>query len=543
MTEAADVVLLDGEVHTLAGSSTDDSTDAAVGDVVDVHEAVAIRDGEIVRVGRTVEVEHLQGVETTVIDCAGRTVVPGFVDAHTHMETQGLYLVHADLSDAESLSDALAALERQAETGREWILGFGYDESGWPESRYPTREDLDAVSEERPVVAMRVDMHTASLNSVALDRMRPKLPAEDVRTENGEPTGVVVEDAATEVWSGSEDSDAETRELVTAAIDHATSLGVTSVHEKVRNSRAPRIYRELDRDGDLDCRVRLDYWSDHLETAIDVGLATNAGSDFVRTGGIKSFTDGSIGARTAKLFEPYEDVDAEADVSADDATESASAGDADDGRGQWVVEPDELREIADRAVDHDFQLTVHAIGDEAIGAAIDVLADTDTVGSARHRIEHVELATDEQLGRMADAGIVASMQPNFHQWANPGGLYDQRLGERRRTRSNRLRTVVDAGVHLAFGSDSMPLDPLLGVHHAVNAPGASQRLSVTEAIRAYTIGAAYAGFDDDRLGTIEVGKRADLAVLEDSPWAEPDSIDEIDVAATLVDGSLVHDRL
>ncbi|ELZ13772.1 amidohydrolase [Halovivax asiaticus JCM 14624] len=535
MTEAADLVLLDGEVHTLAGATdgTGTVTIADDGESEDVQEAIAVRDGEIVRVGRTVEIEHLQGVETTVIDCAGRTVVPGFIDAHTHMETQGLYLVHADLSDAASLDDALAELDRQAETGREWILGFGYDESEWPESRYPTREDLDAISDERPVVAMRVDMHTASLNSVALDRLLPDLPADDVRTADGEPTGVVVEDAATQVWGGSEDSNAETRELVTAAIDHATSLGVTGVHEKVRHSRAPRIYRELDRDGDLDCRVRLDYWSDHLETAIDVGLATNAGSDFVRTGGIKSFTDGSIGARTAKLFDPYEDVDGTGSGATDEGP--------DDGRGQWVVEPDELREVADRAVDYDFQLTVHAIGDEAIGAAIDVLADTGTAPTARHRIEHVELATDEQLASMADAGIVASMQPNFHQWAQPGGLYDQRLGEARRKRSNRLRDVLEAGAPLAFGSDSMPLDPLFGIHHAVNAPTPSQRLSVSEAIRAYTIGAAYAGFDEDRLGTIEVGKRADLAVLEESPWEEPDRIDEIDVVATLVDGTLVFD--
>ncbi|WP_247731641.1 amidohydrolase [Halovivax limisalsi] len=541
MTAAADLVLLDGEVHTLASPDGDGPIVASrsSADADETHEAVAVRDGDIVRVGKTTEIEHLRGVETDVVDCEGRVVLPGFVDAHTHMETLGLYLVHADLSEAGSLADALDALARQAETDREWILGFGYDESEWSESRYPTRDDLDSVSEERPVVAMRVDMHTASLNSVAIDRLVDDLPPEDVRTEGGEPTGIVVEDAATQVWSGSEDSDAETRELVTAAIERATSLGVTCVHEKVRHSRAPRIYRELDRDGELDCRVRLDYWSDHLESAIDVGLATNAGSDFVETGAIKSFTDGSIGARTAKVSEPYADLP-DAAESSRSGESGASDDESADPRGQWVVDPDELASIADEAAANDYQLTVHAIGDEAIGAAVDVLAETQNADAARHRIEHVELATDHHLEQMAEAGIVASMQPNFHQWARPGGLYDQRLGEDRRERSNRLSDALEAGVPLALGSDCMPLDPLGGIHHAVTAPMDCQRLSVTEAVRGYTIGAAYAGFDEDRLGTIEVGKCADLVVLEESPWENPERIDEIDVATTIVDGDVVY---
>ncbi|WP_254862431.1 amidohydrolase [Halovivax gelatinilyticus] len=519
MTDAADLVLVNGEVHAL--SEPDETA-----------EAVAIRDGRIVRVDRTTEIEHLQGVETDVIDCEGRVVLPGFVDAHTHMESQGSYLVHADLSDASELSDAIDVLSAQADSNREWILGFGYDESEWPAPRYPTREDLDAVSEERPVVAMRVDMHTASLNSVALERLVDEMPDHDVETDGGTPTGVVVEDATEAVWDAIEPDYAQARDLVTAAVDHATSLGVTCVHDKVRNSHAPRIYRDLELAGELDCRIRLDYWSDHLESVIDAGLATNAGSEFVQTGAIKSFTDGSIGARTAKLFELYEDLP---------ANDRSEEGTPTDGRGQWVVDPDELNAIATEAAAHDYQLTVHAIGDEAIEETVDVLAETENTETARHRIEHVELATDDQLERMAEAGLVASMQPNFHQWAKPDGLYDQRLGEERRKRSNRLRDVLDAGVPLALGSDCMPLDPLLGVHHAVNAPMACQRLSVTEALRGYTAGAAYAGFDEDRMGTIEIGKLADLVVLDESPWDNRDRIDEIDVAWTVVGGEVVYD--
>ncbi|MFC7214647.1 amidohydrolase [Saliphagus sp. GCM10025334] len=530
MTEAADTVLVDARVYSLADV---DGTDPDAPEP-DPAEALAIRDGEIVRVGREYEVRFLEGVETDVIDCEGRPVFPGFIDAHTHVENLGQYLVHADLSAAETLEGALDALATHADdaSDREWLLGFGYDESAWPENRYLSASDLDAVSEDRPVVAMRVDMHTASLNSVALERLAGSMPAADVETEGGEPTGVVVEEATEAVWDAIEPDYAETRDLVTAALEHANALGVTGVHDKVRQSHAPRVYRDLEAAGELSCRVRLDYWSDHLESLLDAGLTTNGGSEFVQVGGVKSFTDGSFGGRTAKLFEPYADL-----------PDGASDGDGPvEGRGQWVVDPDELQEIATKATaEGDYQLTVHAIGDEAIEETISAFESTANGGSARHRVEHVELTTDDHLERMAEAGIVASVQPNFLQWAGDGGLYDQRLGVERRGQTNRYRSMLEAGVPLAFGSDCMPLDPLLGVHHAVNASVEAQRLSVTAALRAYTAGAAYAGFDEDRLGTLEVGKKADVVVLEASPWDQPERIDEIDVATTLVDGNVVHD--
>ncbi len=515
MTEAADLLLTNAEVHSLTEPDT-------------VHEAVAIRDGGIVRVGRTYEIEFLEGVETEVLDCEGRTVLPGFIDAHTHVENLGRYLVHADLSGATSAEECLDRLAARADETDDdaWIQGFGYDESEWDGAgTYLTRDQLDRVSDDRPVVALRVDMHAASLNSVALESFSDELPEADVRRgPSGEPTGVVVEDAAEIVRKGIAPGYEETRALVTAGLEYAVERGVTGVHDMVRNSAAPRVYRDLEAAGELPTRVRINYWADHLEAVAEVGLATNAGSDLVRTGAIKTYTDGSIGARTAKLFEPYRGDGAEAD---------------EENTGEWVVEPDELREIVDRADAEAFQVTAHAIGDEAIEEAIAALERTRDPAGSRHRIEHVELATDEQLERMAAAGIVASMQPNFHRWAAAGGLYDTRLGDDRRRRTNRLRRVLEAGVPLAFGSDCMPLDPLLGVHHAVTTPAGDQRLSVTEALRAYTHGAAYAGFDEDRLGTVEVGKRADLVVLEASPW-EADRIDEIDVAATIVDGEPVY---
>jgi hypothetical protein len=246
---------------------------------------------------------------------------------------------------------------------------------------------------------------------------------------------------------------------------------------------------------------------------------TNHGSDFVRVGAVKSYTDGSFGAHTARLRDPYED----------------------GGTGQWVVPPAELEALVERVDGAGLQMATHAIGDAAIEATLDAYEGTS---GERHRIEHAELLPDDLLERLAarDPGdLVVSAQPNFHRWAREGGLYERLLGDRAAL-TNRLGDLAEAGVPLAFGSDCMPLGPLYGVQQAVTAPTTGQRLSVTQALRAYTHGAARAGFDEDRLGTVEAGTCADLVVLEASPWeVAPDAVADVDVALTLVDGEVVHD--
>lgn len=507
----ADVLLSNGRIHPLA--EPDGGADPTAS-------ALAIRDGRLVAIGD--EARRLAGSDTTTIDVGGGTVLPGFIDAHTHLVHEGMTLVHADLSTATSREDARDRLIDHADScdpDDPWIVGVGYDESTWPAGEQPTRADLDGVSTDRPVAAVRVDMHTAALNSVALDQFAGQIADEHVRTRQGEPTGIIVEDALDVIEPVFSPSRATTRELITRAIERATRLGITGVHDKVGVGHAPRVYRELDRDGDLDIRVRLDYWRDYLEALVEAGLTTNHGSELVTVGAVKTFTDGSIGGRTARVSAPYADEPA-------------------DNCGQWVVAPETFRALVDRAAGEGFQLSVHAIGDAAIDLAVAELA---AAPGDRHRIEHAELASDEAIERMAEAGIVASMQPNFHRWAGEDGLYETALGPDRTRRTNRLRTMVDAGVPLAFGSDCMPMDPLLGIHHAVNAPTDEQALPVTAALRAYTSGSAVAGFDDHRLGTLETGKRADLVVLEESPWDRPDAIDAIDVTLTVVDGRIVYD--
>lgn len=526
MTAAADLILHNGEVHTLA-------------DPDETYEAVAVRDGRVTRLANDYDIDFLNDVGTETVDLDGRVLVPGFVDAHTHMETVGQHGVHADLRGANGVDEVVERLRARAEetTEDEWILGFGYDESAWDADNL-TRTDLERVSEDRPVVAIREDMHTATVNGYVLDHYGDEMPEADVHD-----AGRIVEDAIGVVHDETEPTPAETKDLVASAQKTANERGVTCVHDMVRNSHAPRAFRELDLAGDLSVRVRLNYWTDHLDAVLETGLQTNHGSEMVEVGGIKTFTDGSLGGHTAKVSEPYAD--------------------APDETGQWVVDPDELESLVTKADAAGLQVTAHAIGDEAVDAVLDAYEACENSTGARenssrsyenasearensderrHRIEHSELASDGAIERMADLGVVASMQPNFLKWAGEKSLYQDRLGTERRAASNRFPAYLDAGVPLAFGSDCMPLDPLVGIHYAVNPPAESQTVSVTDALRAYTAGGAYAGFREDEQGRVEPGALADFTVLDESPWEHPDAIEDIDVAMTVVDGDVVYER-
>ncbi|MXR50581.1 amidohydrolase family protein [Halovenus sp. WSH3] len=500
MTEAADLVLRNGRVRTLAG---------------DAAEAVAARDGRIVSVGRTSELDFLVGVETTVVDLDGRVVLPGFVDAHTHMDLLGKQQVEADLSGATSPDECLDRLaDRRAETDG-WVLGFGYDESRW-DGGYLTRDHLDDVSTDRPVVAYREDLHLASVNSVVLDRLGEEFPDEYVETESGTATGVLREDALSVLREAIDPGPERIREYLLTAQEYAHRHGVTSVHDIVRDPAVARTYRELDRTGELTVRVRLNYLAENLDAVREAGLVTNHGTEHLRTGAIKAFADGSFGSRTARLSEPYADGE---------------------GRGEWTTPPEELAALVERVDDADMQAMIHAIGDEAVDAVVDAYAEADR---RRHRIEHAELLSEESIRTAAEEGVVVSAQPNFLKWARDDGLYDKRLGEQRRRRSNPFGRLREADVPLAFGSDCMPMDPLFGIAQATTAPEKRQRLDTTEAVRAYTLGGAYAGFAEDRLGSIEPEKYADFVVLDGSPWEYTDPA-EIAVEMTVVGGTIVSE--
>ena len=510
MTQAADLILTNGRVYTPdSGEQRPDDP------LAESPAAVAVRNGEIVRIGPSNEVTFLEGVGTTVVDLDGHALLPGFVDAHTHLDVLGQQQEEADLSGCDSPEACLDCLDDRRTETEGWVIGFGYDESRWSGS-YLTRDQLDSVSADRPVVAFREDLHVASVNSVVLDRHAGGMPPENVETVDGERTGVLVEEALSVLREQLRPDPDRMREYLLAAQEHAHSKGVTAVHDMVRHSHAPRVYRALDSAGKLTLRVRLNYWADHLDAVLETGLRTNHGSDRVEMGAIKTYADGSIGGRTARLSEPYADGE---------------------GRGEWVTPPEGMADLAGQVDSAGLQFAAHAIGDEAIDAVVKSLDATD---GERHRIEHAEVLTDSLIDRLAESDHVVSAQPNFLKWAGDEGLYDQRLGDRRRRRTNQFGRLTDRGARLAFGSDCMPLDPLFGIEQTVTAPEATQRLDVSQAVDTYTMGGAYASFAEDRLGSIERGKRGDFVALDRSPW-ETDTISEIGVGLTIVDGEIVFD--
>jgi predicted amidohydrolase YtcJ len=516
----SELLLCGGTVHTL-----DDDRRVA--------DSVLFRDGRVAAVGDTATVEDA-ATDPELIDLDGRTVLPGFNDAHTHVFSVGIGLLETDLSAADDRGEALALLAENAEStpAGEWVLGFQYDESTWPAGGrdYLTKAELDAVSEEHPIVAVRVDGHSATLNSRALEAVDFAGVEHDVRTESGEPTGRVVEDAAGRVRATSYPDVPKAREALDAAIEHYHALGVTSIQTVAGLTRVrDHGYVQQEalfahwRDDDLDLRTTFYVPQWQAASLSDLEIASGFGDDWLRVGGLKTFSDGSIGSETAKTHREY----------------------AGGGHGEMVNDREQLREWFARAARTNQQIATHAIGGAAIDVVIDeyerALESYDEEFDPRLRIEHAELATDEAIDRMADLGIVASMQPNFLQWNGADGLYENRLGSDVRPENNRYRDVLDAGVPLAFGSDKMPPGPLYGMSFAVESPYESQRLTVDEALVASTRGAAYAEFQADEKGVLEPGRFADAVVLDSDPYENADSFEEIGVELTVLDGDVVYD--
>ena len=494
-----DLILLNGHIITVSAGRA---------------EALAIRDQKIIAVGRNAEIKKLANESTKIIDLAGKTVLPGFIDAHTHLVGVGLKKTfYLDLSEARSLDEALERVTEatKAKGKGEWVMGLGWDESHWPEKRYVTKKDLDRVAPQNPVALVRVDGHMLTANSRALEAVKISADPDEVDREDG----ILREQAASQFLQQLRPSLDELKRALKEAVKIAHSLGVTSIHDipSIDAFRAWLALRE-----ELKLRVTLNIPVEQLDKFTELGLRTGLGDDWLKLGAVKIFADGSIGAGNAALFEPYVDRA---------------------GNGKLNYEQTKLNELVQKAHDNGFQTMVHAIGDRAIQATLYAFVAADIRSEDRARIEHFELPTPQQIDQMKKWGIIASMQPNFLQWSGPGQLYEARLGEKRDAHIDPHRLVLEEGVKLAFGSDCMPIGPLYGIHLAVNAPHEIQKLSVEEAIRSYTLNAAYAAFEEKSKGSIEVGKLADLVVLSEDPQRASKLIRDIKVEMTFVGGERV----
>ena len=498
-------------------------------------EAIAIEGERITDLGSTADLVRRSREATTVLDARGKTVVPGFIDSHVHFLDigikKGLYLDLGEVSSKQELFDELRSYVDDSK--REWILGSNWDESNWAgDQSFPKKQELDEITSTRPIALQRVDCHTYCVNSEALARLDVDGSTRGAETSGNELTGVLSEDAAVRVSH----EIAPTREDLSRALKiaqkEAHSKGVTGVHQMVIDDGEFRdyfhAYQNLLQKGRLNLRCRLYFTKNYLDDFLNLGIRSNFGDQRLKIGGLKIFTDGSIGSRTAWTTEEYREDPERPGIS--------------------MIETKELDDLVRHAHMHGLQVAIHAIGDQALQQTIDAIERAmgmrnRTEESLRHRIEHCEMATDEQIERMANLGIIASMQPNFTgEWGLPGGMYEKRFGECSLHRLNRLRAFKDRGVRLSLGSDGMPFGPLYGIHWAVNTPFESQRLSPREAFREYTLGSSYAGSSEDRTGTLEPGKFADLALLDDDPIKNPDLIKDITVEKTIVGGEIVYKR-
>ena len=448
-------------------------------------------------------------------DARGQTLLPGLIDSHTHLVHQGLLRHRLDLRAVTSLASALRAVRRRAarQPKGKLLLAERWDESQWPERRYPHRDELDAISTTVPIVMRRVDGHVAVGNRVACDLIQQRLPGVD------RATGLLVEEASLNLNHIFPTPLSEATNALDYAQGQALRLGVTTVHDFAVPAYV-RAYQALHRTGKLRIRAHVSLYIEYLEAVAATGFASGLGDDQLRFHGIKIFADGSLGGHTAALREPY----------ADAAQNS--------GRLNFPKHAleDRLR-TADAA---GLAASVHAIGDAAIDQAAAALAKARR-GKLRARIEHFELHTSETVAEVAAQGIVASMQPNFvGEWNRPGGLYEQRLGPKRYRRLNEFRRLRAEGVRLAFGSDCMPFDPWFGLAGCVNAPHSAQRLPMNEAIEAYTRGSAWGIGREKDLGCLAPGAYADFIVLPSSPTKA--SVGSTRPSATYVRGDLAFER-
>jgi predicted amidohydrolase YtcJ len=546
LPRGVDLILLHGKVWT--GESAPGSS------ATRIVEAVAIANGRILAVGSDEEIRAYASPNTTVIDLKGRLAVPGLSDSHAHFIQGGFQLLSVDLKDSRSEEEFVRRIAEKARTlppGR-WMQGGDWDEEAWPSEKLPTRWLIDPVTPRTPVFISRYDGHAVLANSLALElagitKETPDPPGGVIVRDpkSGEPTGVLKDEAQDLVAKViPRPSQAEMEEALRAALKEAARVGLTSIHDITVGPEAwngnftgeIELLRRAELEGWLTCRIYaitpIANWK-NLEQA---GISHDMGSDFLEMGAVKAFADGSLGSRTAWMFKPYDD----------DPSNSGLP-------MPIMAPPAKLEEIARQADKAVIQICTHAIGDRAVSSLLDIYERIGGEHPAAHRfrVEHAQHVRPEDFARFGKLGIVASMQP-YHA-VDDGRWAEKRIGHERARSSYAWKSMLGAGAKLAFGSDwpVAPLDPLLGIYAAVTRatldgknPGGwfpEQRLTVEEALRAYTLGAAYAAFQEKEKGTISPGKLADVVVLSDDLFQiPPERIKDVRVEVTIVGGKVVY---
>ena len=505
-------------------------------------DALAIRNGIVVATGRRDDVAAMVGQSTRAIQADGGLVVPGFSDAHTHFSDGGAQLGRVDLRDASTPAEFARRISEHGANLRPggWILGGLWDHERWAGTPLPTREWIDAVVPGRPVFVQRLDGHMGVANSLALEmagitRETPQPSGGSIlHDEHGEPTGLLKDNAMLGVLAvipppTREEADA----AVVDAMRFANSLGIVAVSAVWSSWSEVAAFDRVRQGGTQTVRAALYPPLDDWQLVADRVRTLGAGDDWVRVAGVKGFVDGSLGSATALFFEPY----------LDDPTSA----------GLMVASDDSLRHAIAASDGEGLQVAMHAIGDRANALLLDLFEEVVRVNGPRDRrfrIEHAQHLRQQDIPRFASGGVIASVQP-YHV-ADDGRWAAKRLRSGQLAGTYAFRSLIETGAHVQFGSDwtVAPLDPLQGIWAAVtrqtldgrNPDGwtPAERVTVDDALRAYTSEAAYGVFAEGRRGRLIPGMLADLVVLDqDIRKIPPDSIRESNVLYTMVGGQVV----
>ncbi|MCH8286400.1 amidohydrolase [candidate division KSB1 bacterium] len=531
---SADLVLLNGKIWTV-----DENNPEA--------EAVAIWRDRILSVGKTNTIKSLAGPNTVVIDLEGKLVLPGFIDNHTHFVRGGNWLTEVHLKDAkdeEEFGQRLAEKSKELPPGA-WITGGTWDHDNWQGGNLPTAELIDKYVPDRPVFVTRYDGHMSVANSLALQMAGVSSRTNDppggviVRKPGSrEPEGVL-KDAAQDIVQRiiPSQSKAEIKQAIEAGMEEARRVGVTSIQDMNLNPTAFTIYQELIENGTMTLRINGHIPLIQWKSLADLGIMKNMNNkNWIKIGGLKEYVDGSVGSSTALFFEPYVQ---------DPST-----------RGIFMTQPEILKKNMLEADKAGLHLAIHAIGFRANSIILDIIEELiqeNGPGDRRIRIEHAQHIHPKDFERFAKLGVIASVQP-YHA-IDDGRFIEKRIGYERSKTTYPFRQFLDNGVTMTFGSDwtVAPLDPIKGIDAAVtrrttdgkNPEGwfPEQKITVEEAIRAYTITNAYAVFEEDIKGSITEGKLADMVVLSQDILSIPvNNIVDTEVLYTIVNGKIVFEK-
>ena len=541
----ADVIFIHANVYTGVPANAQFSS-------ILREEAIAVRGERIQAVGKNADIEKLKGPSTQVVDLSGHFVMPGFNDAHLHLAAAGLQKLSVDLTGVKTLDEFRKRVLAKVETAQsgEWILGGGWDETMWPVKSLPSRWDLDEVSGGHPVFLDRVDGHLAVANTRALQLANITLATHNPeggkidRDENGQPTGILREGAQQAVRAVIPAPSHEMRRKgIEVALADLAAHGVTSAQDYSPGGESFQIYEDLEKEGKLTARISEWLTFDDSVEELKKQRDAHPQSDLMlHTGMLKGFMDGSLGGHTAALAQPY----------------------ADDPKNSGLPQYDaaKLNEMAKERVLAGFQLGFHAIGDKGVQMALDAFAEAEKAAKQqkvkapnggddfRLRVEHAQVTTPAQIARFKDLKVIASVQPSHLltdiRWAK------DRLGPKRAATSYVWAGFLNKGVTLAFGTDYPvePVSPVRGLYAAVTRKSEDgkqeffpeQKLTMDQAIAAYTSGSAFAEFEEKEKGKLVPGMLADFVVLDrDVTAASPEKLLSTTVLRTVVGGKTVYE--